>query len=55
VQRCLDAGMDDYLSKPVRLKALTSVMARWAPQPSESPKASEAATLVAAAVTVHEA
>jgi len=44
VQRCLDAGMDDYLSKPVRLQALGTVMARWAP---ERPDA--AAALVAVA------
>ncbi|MEA2704663.1 MAG: hypothetical protein QOD63_2608, partial [Actinomycetota bacterium] len=34
VQRCLEAGMDDHLSKPLRLKALATVMARWAPDRS---------------------
>jgi two-component system, sensor histidine kinase and response regulator len=33
-QRCLAAGMDDYLAKPLRLDALAVVMARWAPDGS---------------------
>jgi two-component system sensor histidine kinase/response regulator len=31
-QRCLAAGMDDYLAKPLRLQALGFAMARWAPK-----------------------
>jgi CheY-like chemotaxis protein len=27
---CLDAGMDDFLTKPVHLQALQSAVARWA-------------------------
>ena len=28
-ERCIDAGMDDYLSKPISPKALTAKVARW--------------------------
>jgi CheY-like chemotaxis protein len=31
LQRCLDAGMDDFIAKPVELQALARVMARWLP------------------------
>ncbi len=34
--RCLTAGMDDYLAKPVRLEAIRHALARWLPSDADS-------------------
>jgi HPt (histidine-containing phosphotransfer) domain-containing protein len=33
-QRCLDAGMDDYLSKPISREALADCLHRWLAEPT---------------------
>ncbi|MFZ4623088.1 MAG: PAS domain S-box protein, partial [Rhodoferax sp.] len=38
VQRCLDAGMDDYLAKPLRLQELAPMLAKWLPQARPLPQ-----------------
>jgi CheY-like chemotaxis protein len=30
-ERCLEAGMDDYISKPVRVEAVQGALERWLP------------------------
>lgn len=39
-QRCLDAGMDDYVSKPVKLDELRTILQQWLPSPQQSEPAS---------------
>jgi CheY-like chemotaxis protein len=35
-QRCLDAGMDDYLSKPMRHADLIRALCRWIPDHADA-------------------
>jgi CheY-like chemotaxis protein len=35
-EKCIEAGMDDYLSKPVRPEAVQSVLERWSPSTSRA-------------------
>jgi two-component system sensor histidine kinase/response regulator len=46
-EKCRDAGMSDYLSKPLRLDALRDVLARWLPAPATVPAAPTAASVPA--------
>ena len=48
-QRCLERGMDDYLSKPLRLEKLGAMLARWLPLPQVT-----AVAVVADALNIRE-
>jgi PAS domain S-box-containing protein len=39
-EQCLAAGMDDYISKPIRREQLIETLVRWLPLPEEHAKAS---------------
>jgi CheY-like chemotaxis protein len=36
-ERCLAAGMDDYLTKPIQLEQLSAKMQRWRPTEEGTP------------------
>ncbi len=38
-EACLNAGMDDYIAKPVRLEDLTCKLEKWAQTPVKSAEA----------------
>jgi CheY-like chemotaxis protein len=45
-KRCLDAGMNDYLAKPVQPDQLAEVISRWVPGNDGTPKVQTAAKVV---------
>jgi len=34
-EKCIEAGMDDYISKPIDLRLLSSLLAKWIPHPDD--------------------
>ncbi len=54
-QRCLDAGMDDVIAKPVSLAMLGRTLARWTTRPSPADHRGPAGTPAAAGVVEPEA
>jgi CheY-like chemotaxis protein len=41
-ERCLEAGMDDYLAKPFKLAELGAMLGRWLVEPARDTNRSHA-------------
>jgi CheY-like chemotaxis protein len=54
-QRCLDRGMDDYLSKPLRMAELHTMLNKWLPLPEQDLQALPSAPQAAAHSVVWDA
>ena len=52
-QRCLEAGMDDYLSKPLRLQELGPMLEKWLPLPNGPEVAQPVATTAPESIAAH--
>lgn len=45
-ERCIEAGMDDYLAKPIGPKALQEMLKRWLPEINQSHNEFESASII---------